>query len=323
MNSTAIVNAEQNAPAEITISERFSRKMIAEYAAGSTEKEPVSDFARSLINGYFVTIDRALATAEADRLKKNANNRDHKYDNPVSFCWQNVDLPKLAQDLICYAKIGLDMTIPNMLYPVPYADKVNGRVTLTLTPGYAGKKLMAFKYADVPPIDIIAKCVHANDVFVPHPRDGHHQFDTYDFEIANPFDRGEIVGGFAYLVYDDARRNRLIIMSRAEILKRKPKSASSSFWGGTDRDGSRIDGWEEEMFEKTLIRAACGSKYITVDPAKIDASYRSIAQQEIDAARAETETEIAENANAIPLDVPEPVALPTAETADPAEEPDF
>ena len=65
-------------------------------------------------------------------------------------------------------------------------------------------------------------------------------------------------------------------MSRAQIEKRKPKYASAEFWGGEKdvwQNGKKagkeqIDGWEEEMFLKTLKRHCWNS--INIDSQKID-----------------------------------------------------
>ena len=38
-----------------------------------------------------------------------------------------------------------------------------------------------------------------------------HPVASYEFEITNPFDRGDIVGGFGYLEYDDPTQNLSLI----------------------------------------------------------------------------------------------------------------
>ena len=65
------------------MSERFTSKVMMEFGS-SVGAIQVTDYQRQLIRGYFVAIDRALKAAEEERLRKNANNRDHeKYDNPL------------------------------------------------------------------------------------------------------------------------------------------------------------------------------------------------------------------------------------------------
>lgn len=54
----------------------------------------------SAIQGYFISIDRALKAAEEERLRKNANNKDHKYDNDLPVTWENVNLTDLALDVV-------------------------------------------------------------------------------------------------------------------------------------------------------------------------------------------------------------------------------
>lgn len=72
---------------------------------------------------YFICIDRTLQKAEAERIRKNSNNRDAKYNNDLAYTWNNVDLPALAQDLAHYARVGLDMMEDNTLFPIPYSDE--------------------------------------------------------------------------------------------------------------------------------------------------------------------------------------------------------
>ena len=45
---------------------------------------------------------------------------------------------------------------------------------------------------------------------------------------------GEIVGGFGYIEYTEPTKNKLIIMTIKDILKRKPDKASGEFWGGKE-----------------------------------------------------------------------------------------
>ena len=103
--------------------------------------------------------------------------------------------------------------------------------------------------------------------------------DCYEFDISNPFDRGEVVGGFGYIRYKDETRNKLVTMSKAELLKRKPSTAAAEFWGGEKdiwENGKKVgtetlEGWQEEMLYKTMVRATC--KKVPLDPKKINESY--------------------------------------------------
>ena len=130
------------------------------------------------------------------------------------------------------------------------------------------------------------------------------KYDTYDFEITNPFDRGNLIGGFAYIEFEDPQRNILVIMSKADIEKRKNVAKSKDFWNK----------WYDEMALKTVVNAACGK--VTLDPEKIDPDFRIMQQSESDAAEAELAEELRQNANRETINVtpmepePEPSAIP-------------
>ena len=97
-----------------------------------------------------------------------------------------------------------------------------------------------------------------------------------------------------------------MLKTNADIEKRKPRYAAAEFWGGMKwEDGKQVqtDGWKEEMYRKTLMREACSSKDIVVDPAKIDDEYQYLKAREARIAEAEAQAEIDENANKIVLDV--------------------
>lgn len=131
-------------------SERFTAKVMKEF--GSSAGVPqVTDFQRQLIQGYFISIDRALKAAEEERLRKNANNKDHKYDNDLPVTWENVNLTDLALDVVHYARMGLDMMQDNHLFPIPYKNNKAQRYDVTLMPGYNGIRYIAEKYALDPP----------------------------------------------------------------------------------------------------------------------------------------------------------------------------
>lgn len=45
----------------------------------------------------------------------------------------------------------------------------------------------------------------------------------------------KVVGGFGYIRYKDETRNKLVTMSKAELLKRKPSTAAAEFLGWRKR----------------------------------------------------------------------------------------
>lgn len=303
-NTTAIEAPQAN------MSERFMQKVIHEFS-GSVGEFQITEYQRQLIQGYFIGVDRALKTAEAERVRKNENNRDHKYDNAVPVTWANVNMADLALDVVHYARLGLDTMQANFITPIPYLNKKAGRYDINLMLGYNGIKYIAEKFALCPPKSVTIELVYATDNFKPYKKGRGNDVESYDFEITNPFDRGHIVGGFGYIEYDDPKKNELVLMSMKDIEKRKPEYASANFWGGKAnewKNGKKIevdkDGWLDEMCRKTLIREVYSPKHILLDPRKIDESYQYMKQREekLQAVQEDMRRIIDVTANTVPVE---------------------
>ena len=278
---------------EVSASERFTSMIFKEFGANSIGEPLITDYQRSLVNNYFINVDRTLKSAEADRIARNEKNTNHAYDNTLPINWKNVNMTDLALDLVHFARMGLDMMQPNMLFPIPYKNTKTQKYDITLMKGYNGIFYIAQKYAVDAPKAITVEVVYSTDHFKPLKRNFERSVESYEFEIVNPFDRGEIIGGFAYIEYAEPAKNKLVMMSKRDIEKRKPARASDNFWGK----------WEDEMVRKTLVREACSPKYIPVDPAKVDEAYRSSKLREVRYAEIEADAEAEENANRIIIDV--------------------
>lgn len=320
-NQNQIVQAQQ-----ATASERFVTKVMQEFGAGSDIA--LTDSQQRLARNYFSAITNVLATAEVNRLKKS-----EKYRDAVPVTWENVDLNKLSLDVVAYARLGLDPLQKNHLFPIPYKNSSTGKYDITFMEGYRGLELKAVKYGLNVPDAVIVELVYKTDHFKPIKKDARNQVEGYEFEIKNPFDRGEIIGGFYYHEYkNEPSKNKLVMMPIAEILKRKPEKASAEFWGGEkdeykngQKTGNKVqvDGWFEQMCFKTVYRAAHSD--VTIDPQKIDADYHRIKAMETQAAELETQQEIAQNANSQAIDVshyqvmddePEQTATPQQQSTD-------
>lgn len=296
---------------ELNISERFINKVTSQFIkkAGQTQ---ISEYQKQLIQGYFIKTDRALAMAEENRKRKNGSNSDHeKYDNNLPITWANVNLDNLALDVVYYSKVGLNMLEDNHLFAIPYKNTKTNKYDIVLMQGYNGIQYLAEKYALDKPKSITVELIYSTDTFKPIKKDFNNKVESYVFEINNPFDRGEIVGGFGYIEYEDKAKNKLVFMSKAAIEKRKPKNASPEFWGGTikvkDKKGKQVeitkDGWIDEMYLKTLKREVYSSKYIPRDPAKIDDLYQYIKNRELENIELEAQHEIDNNANGDVIDI--------------------
>ncbi len=304
-------------------SQRFTTRVLREFgsSAGDVEATPMQ---RRLIQGYFIGIDQALKTAEEYREKKNKNNSDHDYDELLPYTWDNVDIsPKMAQNLMHYAKLGLDMTLPNQLSPVFFKDNKKGKYVCTFIPGYEGRRIVAQKYALMPFLNVIAELVYSTDEFVPHKKDKNTPFDCYEFNIKNPFNRGEVVGAFGYVVREDERQNELFFLTKDQIDKRKPEKASANFWGGETtvwenkkRTTKVIDGWYEEMALKTMKNYVY--KHITIDAQKVDETYTALLAAESDINEKRLASEVSQHANSTVIDIE--AETPMMQPVQPAEQ---
>lgn len=275
---------------QLSASERFANKVIQEFTSNVSGNLPLSDYQRTLVQGYFIGIDRALKKSEEERQRRNANNKDPKYNNPLPFTWNNVDLNTLAIDVVYSARLGLDMMQPNHVNPIAFKNNKLNKYVISLIVGYNGKIYMAENYALIPPKSVTIDLVYSTDIFKPIKKGLNQPFETYEFEITKPFNRGDIIGGFGYIEYEDKTKNELVIMTKKDIDKRRPKFASANFWGGEVvewKNGQKVtekrEGWYEEMCRKTLIREVYGQKHIPLDPKKVDYAYQymNMKQQEI------------------------------------------
>lgn len=236
---------------ELAAIDRFTNAIISCYGDTGNGLE-VTPKELDILKGYFLSIDLALQSSKD------------------GLTWGMVNMKTLAPRLKHYARIGLDMQLPNHLFAIPFKSGNSKFVTMNLIPGYEGRKYMAKKFAINPFKDIIVHLVGKNDTFKPIYRDSTHSHDDYIFE-ENPFNKGEIIGGFAYVLYDDPEMNRLTVMSLEEIKKHKPARASAQFWEGD---------WREKMYVKTLLIEA--TKKIELDAEKIREYKEDIAQLEAD-----------------------------------------
>lgn len=308
LKTTELQKTEQP-KAPVSASERFTSMVMREFNDNVAGGLAVTDYQKTLVQGYFIGIDRCLQIQEDNRLRKNKNNSDHKYDNELAYDWNNVNLKDLALDVVHYARMGLDMMQKNHISPIPYKNTKTQKYDINLMPGYTGIEYVAKKYALDVPKAVTVELVYSTDTFTPIKKSLKNPVENYVFEINNAFERGDIKGGFGYIEYDDCSKNELVIMSLNDILKRKPQYASVEFWGGTkkEKDGSewkevQYEGWFAEMCLKTIKREVYSAKHIPLDPAKIDADYQYMKMREARLAELEAEEEIKAKANSIIID---------------------
>ena len=305
-------------------SQRFMDMVVREFTSGVGELA-LTSFQRRLAQNYFVSLDASLKAAEEKRLKKTG-----KYQDKVPVAWANVNMEKLARDVVACARVGFDPAQKNHINLVPFLNKTTGKYDITVIEGYRGIELKATKYGLSVPDNVVVELVYSTDKFRSIKKDATHKYEEYEFEVTNDFDRGDIVGGFYCHFYSEhPEKNRLVVMSLKEILKRKPEYASPEFWGGEKdvwKDGEKVgkkavDGWYEKMCWKTVYRAAYGD--ITIDSQKIDDDYLRLKVLEREADELGVEEEIAENANKTVIDItpdePDESGSATSEGGEPAQ----
>lgn len=266
---------QELAPAEPTVSARFTDMVISEFTSSVGDVTKFDEEQRRLAQHLFIKIDASLNTLEAKRASDNS-----KRDN-APIVWANINMQKLALDAMHRIELGLDALCPNHIHPIPYFNSRLKKYDLDLRIGYAGKDYYRRKVALEPPKDIRYELVYSTDNFIVRKKDQNNQEETYTYEITNPFERGEILGGFGYLIYDDPTKNKLVLVTKKDF-ERSEKAGNRDFWTK----------YPTEMRFKTIITRV--TDRLQIDPKKVSASYAAVEEQE---AVAVIEGEIDANAN--------------------------
>ena len=311
MNTTSPIKKEKQEVSTQVVqspSERFTAAVMKNFSQDNGGVQ-ITPFQKRLCQSYFIKIDQMLKSSEVKRLAKS-----EQYREPLSYSWENVNMNKLSVDVIAYSSVGLDPMQKNHLHPIPYKNNALNKYDISFTKGYNGIELVAKKYGVDVPDDVIIKLVYKNESFTPIYKDSDNKKESYIHKPSpNPFDKGDIVGGYYYQVYfDNPEKNKLRLFSMRDIEKRVPKSASVEFWGGEKdiwKNGQKtgekekVEGWKDEMSFKTIKRAAWDS--ISIDSQKIDDNIQSILSQEdvvIDVVHEDVTHEIKTKANKEPMD---------------------
>lgn len=284
---------------------RFTGAVMRELSSVMGQEVSMDPFQKKLVQNYFIKLDMLLQDNEIKRMAKSESYRD-----PIPYTWQNINLQRLAIDVVTFSSVGLDPTQPNHLNLIPYANKKTGRYDIGFIMGYKGIELKSRKYGLDIPTRVTVELIRKNDKFKQYKKDKDNDVESYSFDVIDPFDRGVIIGGFYYHDYEcDPKKNELRVFTLADIEKRKPKNASAEFWGGTKdnwvyddqkqrnvKQGTvEVEGWFEEMAYKTIYRAAWNK--ITIDSQKIDAAYLKVIEREAENRDAEIAETINDNAN--------------------------
>jgi recombination protein RecT len=257
---------------EVSASERFMEMVVREASSGGEIK--MTDFQKKLSQNYFVKLDTVLKEAERKRMAKTEQYRD-----VLEFSWKNVNIEKLAVDVLAFSAIGLDPIQKNHINLIPFKNASFGKLDINFMMGFRGMEIKAKKYGFEAPDSVIVKVVYSNEKFTPIWKDNENPIEAYTHKPSeNPFDRGEIQGGFYYHLYNsNPEKNKLRVFNMKDIEKRIPPHASVEFWGGEKdvwkngvktKEKETIEGWKDEMVYKTICRSAYDD--ITIDSEKID-----------------------------------------------------
>lgn len=245
---------------QMTPSERFMAESLRQYEA-SAGNLAISDYEKTLLQHVFIKADMSLQDMNNNLEASQA--KGYKKDQPP-ITWQNIDIKKMALDAVNRAQLGIDAMIPGHMYPIAYWRKEKGLYDLDLRIGYKGEMYYIQESALHPIREIRVELVHQTDDFTVYKKDSANKVEGYTFKVNQPFSRGPVVGGYAYIEYEDNCSNVLIVMSLDEIMKRKP--GNSEFWAK----------WEQEMQYKTLVHAAAGK--VILDPKKVNATAMAMAE---------------------------------------------
>ena len=252
---------QQIAKRDMTHSQRFMLKVQKEFSGAVGHGVEFTSFEKQLASNLFLKTDSALKEFEAKRLKSGN-------DQKTPFTWENVNMEKLSIDAVHRVRLGLDALIPNHLHAIAYYNNKSGKYDLDLRIGYRGKHHIRMKMATEDVKDIRYELVHENDTFVPYPKDSERPVESYKFEISNPFDRGAVIGGFGYIIYEDETKNRLVMVSEEEFEKIRKVAQTQDFWGK----------WGDKMRYKTLVHRV--TDHLDLDPAKINPSFHYVESQD-------------------------------------------
>ena len=233
---------------DTAVSVRFVEEVEKQFGQEMGTDIVFSDHQKKLAQHLFLKADSALKEFES---KRNGSK--------TPYTWKNVNLNNLAIEAVHKVNLGLDALMKNHIHVIPYFNGKNKKYDLDLQTGFKGMLYIAQKYALNPPKTITIELVHENDHFKVLKSNLEREVEGYEFEIENPFNRGKVSGGFAYIQYEDSTKNELVILTEEDFKKAKDAAPTKKVW----------DAWPEKMRYKTIARRV--SDKIDLDPEKVNA----------------------------------------------------
>lgn len=248
------------AKSEPTYSQRFMTKIANQFMTETSTDKEFSNYEKKLARDLYLKVDSQLKTLEADRARKRPKN------SPI--IWKNVNMEKLSLDAVHRINLGLDAMLPNHIHPIPFWNSKKNKYDLDLRIGYEGELYYKCEVALEKPKDVRYELVHKNDNFKVIKKSSSHEVEGYEFEIEDPFNRGPVVGGFGYIIYEDPTKNKIVTVTNEE-LEEAEQQGNDIFWRKH----------KEKMQLKTVVHRTMA--YIKPDPKKVNApSYAYVEEQE-------------------------------------------
>jgi recombination protein RecT len=274
-------NNKQTTALSETVSVRFVAQVQRQFSAEIGNPLAFTEYEKTLAQHLFLKIDSTFKELEAKRTDV----------NKPAVTWENTNMQKLALDAVHRVNLGLDALIAGHIYPIPYLNGKTKKYDVDLRIGYVGKDYYRRQNAVEMPIDVRYELVRKNDIFKPKMKSFNNPVESYEFEITDPFNRGDVIGGFGYIMYQDPKKNKLVIVTDKDFKKSENSAMSKDFWGKHP----------DEMKFKTLVNRVTDK--MPLDPKSVNAaSYAYVESQENDAETAHVEDIIKDNANKELLD---------------------
>lgn len=192
----------------------------------------------SLSDNFFNALDASIKKSESERALNEYKRNDPKIR------WSSIsNFDTVLQSSIVYSNLGIDPLAEDMLSFIFYKSKSNG-YDITFVEGVSCMEILARRYGINCPDNIKIELVYSTDVFKVIKKDINNPEDTCIHNVINPFERGEILGGYSLSQFENSSYNKLREMSIKEINKRTKETTSF------------FKKWPKEMCEKTLSKNA-------------------------------------------------------------------
>lgn len=157
--------------------------------------------------------------------------------------------------LVRMARLGLDPSVPNDVYLVPYKQEA------ALIVGYGGLRKLVLRNPEVQ--DVFAQVVCQNDTY--RPADSPVSLPIHRLPDAfHP--RGRAIGYYA-AAYLRSGFWRVVSMSKAEVAAHRDRysqGSKSTFWADNHADKEGLTNFDK-MAMKTCLRQLCSPRYLSLD----------------------------------------------------------